>query len=371
VVVDGIEPKRVERPSSAEQLAEALCTAAAAGEAVIPIGGGRALGLGDPPERFDVALETRALDRVLELSRADLTVSVEAGVTLEDLNSELAEAGQFLPVDPFNSPGHTVGGALAAALSGPRRLRYGSARDFTIGLRVALPDGRLVASGGRVVKNVSGYDLNKLHQGALGSLGVIVAASFKVYPRPLHELTVEAAPKSLEEAWAAAQRALGLAMPPTALELDTDGDGDFRLHARFEGSRKGVERSVSDLGWQPADASFWITHAARGSDSWARISVPPRSLLDLLRTIPPGQRWWCSPGVGVAHWPEARDPGQIGELRAGAERAGGSLVLLAAPAELKRQVGAWGSAPATLPLMEQLKTAFDPRHSLSPGRYLV
>ena len=93
MVVDGIEPKRVERPSSAEQLAEALCTAAAAGEAVIPIGGGRALGLGDPPERFDVALETRALDRVLELSRADLTVSVEAGVTLEDLNSELAEAG--------------------------------------------------------------------------------------------------------------------------------------------------------------------------------------------------------------------------------------------------------------------------------------
>jgi glycolate oxidase FAD binding subunit len=371
VVVDGVEPKRVERPSSAEQLAEALCTAAAAGEAVIPIGGGRALGLGDPPERFDVALETGALNRVLELSRADLTVSVEAGLTIEDLNSELAEAGQFLPVDPFNSPGHTVGGALAAALSGPRRLRYGSARDFTIGLRVALPDGRLASSGGRVVKNVSGYDLNKLHQGALGSLGVIVAASFKVYPRPLHELTVETAAEDLDEAWTAAERALGLALPPTALELATDGHGDFLLHARFEGSRKGVERSVSDLGWQQTDAAFWITHAARGSDSWARISVPRSSLLDLVRSIPQGQRWWCSPGVGVAHWPEARDAGQIVALRTGAERGGGSLVLLAAPPELKRQVGAWGTAPATLPLMQELKNAFDPRHSISPGRYLV
>jgi glycolate oxidase FAD binding subunit len=371
VVVDGVQARRVERPSSPEQLADALCTAAAAGEAVIPVGGGRALGLGNPPERFDVALETRAVNRLLELSRADLTVSVEAGMTLEDLNSELAAAGQFLPLDPFNSPGHTIGGLLAAGLSGPLRLRYGSPRDFTIGLRVALPDGRLVSSGGRVVKNVSGYDLNKLHQGALGSLGVIVAASFKVYPRPLHEVTVEASAGDLEEAWTSTERALSLPLPPTALEMSTEGGGDFRLLARFEGSRKGVERTAAELGWRQSDAALWAAHAARGSDHWARISVPRRSLPELVRSLPEGEPWWCSPGVGVAHWPQARSAEQVTALRAAAERAGGSLVLLAAAPELKRQVGAWGSTPATLPLMEALKNAFDPGHALSPGRYVV
>jgi glycolate oxidase FAD binding subunit len=361
----------VERPSSAEQLAEILCTAASAGEAVIPVGGGRALGLGDPPERFDLALETRDLNRVLELSQADLTVSVEAGVRLEDLNAELARVGQFLPVDPFNSPGHTIGGILATALSGPLRLRYGSPRDFTIGLRVALPDGRLASSGGRVVKNVSGYDLNKLHQGALGSLGVIVAASFKVYPRPLHQVTVETESGDLDQAWSEARRALALALPPTALELTPAPDGGHRLHARFEGSRRGVERTASDMGWRPSEDGFWAEHSRQASKTWARISARPRSLLELVRGIPQGQRWWCSPGVGVAHWLDAGDAEQVLRLRSAAEREGGSLVLLAAPLALKRRVGAWGSPPATLDLMRRLKDAFDPGRSLSPGRYLV
>jgi glycolate oxidase FAD binding subunit len=371
LVVDGARPKRVERPSSAEQLAEILCTAAAEGEAVIPVGGGRALGLGDPPSRFDVALETGELNRVLEMSQADLTVSVEAGVKLEDLNAELGKVGQFLPIDPFNSPGHTVGGLLAAALSGPLRLRYGSPRDFTIGLRVALPDGRLASSGGRVVKNVSGYDLNKLHQGALGSLGVIVAASFKVYPRPLHQVTVETGAGDLDQAWTEARRALALPLPPTALELTPGLDGGFRLHARFEGSRRGVERTASDLGWQAAEDGFWAQHSRQGSRTWARISAPPLSLLGLVRGIPDGQRWWCSPGVGVAHWLDAADAEQVLRLRRAAEREGGSLVLLAAPVALKRQVGAWGTPPATLDWMRRLKDAFDPGHALSPGRYLV
>jgi glycolate oxidase FAD binding subunit len=361
----------VERPSSAEELAEVLCTAASAGEAVIPIGGGRALGLGDPPERFDLALDTGGLNRVLEMSQADLTVSAEAGVKLEDLNAELGQVGQFLPLDPFNSPGHTIGGVLASALSGPLRLRYGSARDFTIGLRVALPDGRLASSGGRVVKNVSGYDLNKLHQGALGSLGVIVAASFKVYPRPLHQVTVGTSAGDLQAAWTEGRRALALALAPTALELTVAGDGSHRLHARFEGSRKGVERTVSELGWRASDDGFWVEHSKQGSETWARISVPTRALLELVRSIPAGDRWWCSPGVGVAHWLDATDPDEITALRAAAERAGGSLVLLAAPPQLKAQVGTWGTPPATLDWMRRLKDAFDPAHALSPGRYLV
>ena len=364
MVVDGLTPARVARPATAEQLAETLRDAAEAGCSVIPVGGGRALGLGDPPERFDLALETRALDRVLEQSQADMTVSVEAGITLEALNARLAQAGQFLPVDPFNAPGHTVGGVLAAGLSGPLRLRYGSPRDFVIGLRVALPDGRLVSSGGRVVKNVSGYDLNKLHQGALGSLGVIVAASFKVYPRPLHEVTVEAQP---DDPWAEAARALALPQPPVALELTSGG----RLLARLAGTAEGCGRMARELGWPEAGPECWEEHAARSGEPWARLSVPPVRLREVVVSLPAGAEWWASPGVGVAHWVGALDAEAIRQGRAAAERAGGSLVLMAAPVELKREVGAWGMPPATAAWMTQLRDAFDPRRTLSPGRYVI
>lgn len=353
----------MERPATAEQLAEALHAAADAGEAVVPVGGGRALGLGDLPERLDVALETRGLGRMLELSQADLTVSVEAGVLVEELDAELAKVGQFLPVDPFNAPGHTIGGVLAAGLAGPLRLRYGSPRDFVIGLRVALPDGRLVSSGGRVVKNVSGYDLNKLHQGALGSLGVIVAASFKVFPRPLHEVTLEARP---DDAWREAQRALALPMPPAALELTREG----RLLARLAGSRDGVRRMVAELGWDEVDAGAWQAHARRSGATWARVSVPPGRLRETVSSLREGT-WWASPGVGVAHWTGELDAEAVRLARAAAERAGGSLVLMAAPVELKRQVGAWGTPPPTLDWMRRLREAFDPRRTLSPGRFVT
>ncbi|HZV52773.1 MAG TPA: FAD-binding oxidoreductase [Candidatus Dormibacteraeota bacterium] len=366
LAVDGLAPRRVERPGSAEELAEVLRAARDAEEAVVPVGGGRALGLGDPPERLDVVVETRGLRRVIEVSQADLTASVEAGVTLEELDAELARVGQFVPIDPFNAPGHTVGGVLAAGLSGPLRLRYGPPRDFVIGLRVALPEGRLVSSGGRVVKNVSGYDLNKLHLGALGTCGVIVAASFKLFPRPAHEVTLEARP---EEPWAEAARALALPMPPIALELIGDG----RLLARLAGTREGVTRMARELGWPEGDPAAWARHATAGGDAvaWARISVPPTRLREVLERLPRGARWWASPGVGVAHWTGDLDPASVTLVRAAAEQAGGSLVLMSAPASLKRQVGAWGTPPPTLEWMRRLRDAFDPRRTLSPGRYVV
>jgi glycolate oxidase FAD binding subunit len=364
--IDGHAPRRVERPNTAEEVAELLRSADQAGEAVIPVGGGRALGLGDPPERLDVVVETRGLHRVIEISQADLTASVEAGVTLEELNAELAKVGQFIPIDPFNSPGHTVGGVLAAGLSGPLRLRYGPPRDFVIGLRVALPEGRLASSGGRVVKNVSGYDMNKLHLGALGTCGIIVAASFKLFPRPNYEVTLETCS---EDPWAEATRALALPAPPIALELTSDG----RLLARLAGSREGVSRMVHELGWPEGDPDVWTRHLASGGDAtaWARISVPPTRLREVLNHLPRQARWWASPGVGTAHWIGDLDPESVTLARAAAEQAGGSLVLMSAPAWLKRQVGAWGSSPPTREWMRRLRDAFDPHHILSPGRYVV
>jgi glycolate oxidase FAD binding subunit len=322
--------------------------------------------MGGPPRRCDVELHTTRLDRVLEHSQADMVVSVEAGITLEALQAELAKAGQFLPLDPFNSPGHTIGGLLATGWTGPLRQRFGSARDFLIGIRVALPDGHLASAGGRVVKNVSGYDLMKLHFGAMGSLGVIVAASFKVFPRPLHDVTVETSHSSVDGAWAQATRALELPLPPSALELFSDG----RLLARFFGSPDAVKRMVAELGWKDADASVWTEHSRRGPDSWARIGVPRPALQGILSRLPANSSWWASPGTGIAHW-SFTNASDVRDMRAAAEAADGSLVLMSASPEDAKALGAWGTLPPTIEIMRRLKSAFDPNAVLNPGRFVI
>lgn len=357
----------VEKPATAEEVARRLREAADARLAVVPVGGGRASAMGDPAERCDVELHTSRLDRVLEHSQGDMVVSVEAGITLEALQAVLGKMKQFLPLDPFNSPGHTIGGLLATGWTGPLRQRFGSPRDFLIGIRVALPDGRLASAGGRVVKNVSGYDMMKLHFGALGALGVIVAASFKVFPNALHDVTVEASYPSNEEAWGASDRALALPLAPAALELFSNG----RVLARFLGSRDAVNRMVAELGWAKADASAWAEHSRRAPESWARIAVPGHKLHATLLALPAGAEWWASPGVGVVHWSIATGADTVREARSAAEAAGGSLVLMAAPIDIRRELGAWGTPPPTLELMQRLKTAFDPQRVLNPGRFVV
>src|SRR5690348_10438677 len=339
----------VEKPSSAEELARILTEAAAARHAVVPVGGGRARGMGNPLERCEVELHTTKLDRVLEHTQADMVVSVEAGITLEALQAHLGKSGQFLPLDPFHSPGHTVGGLLATGWTGPLRLRFGSPRDFLIGIRVALPDGKLASGGGRVVKNVSGYDMMKLHYGALGSLGVIVAASFKVFPKPLHDVTVTS-----EGGWDDADHALAGPVSPSALEVFSEG----RVLARFMGSRDAVERVVRELGWHVEETSIWDRHAHRAPARWARIAAPRTELRRLVDALPRGAGWWASPGLGVAHWAIASDAQSVREARVKAEAAGGTLVVMGGPDEFVRDVGAWGTQPETIEIMRRLKRAF-------------
>ena len=357
----------VEKPATAEELAKRLDEAAEAGLAVFPVGGGKAAEMGDPPARDGIELRLSALDRVLEHSHADMVVSVEAGITLEALQDRLGMSGQFLPLDPFNSPGHTIGGLLATGWTGPLRQRYGSPRDFLIGIRVALPDGHLASAGGRVVKNVSGYDLMKLHYGALGTLGVIVAASFKVFPKPLDDVTVESTHESMDEAWAAAERALDLPMPPAALELFSSG----RVLARFLGSPDATKRMVADLGWKKADGSTWKKHSSAAPPQWARVAMPRHQLRLILDRLGADQLWWASPGLGIANWAVAGGADDVQAVRAAAAAAGGSLVLMAGPSDFRHQAGAWGTPPATLHLMRRLRSAFDPNQVINPGRFVV
>lgn len=358
--VDGLSPGEVQRPADEASVAATLARAAQAGLGVVPVGGGRLLGIGSRLERYDLALDLAGLDRVLEQSPADLTVSVQAGIGLDALNDALGRHGQFLPLDPPGGGGHTVGGLLASGLSGPLRHRYGSARDFLIGLRVALPDGRLVTSGGRVVKNVSGYDMQKLHLGALGSLGVIVAATFKVFPRPHAELTLQA-----EGGLEIAARAAASALPPVALEVLGEG----RVLARFAGTESAVRTAAARLGWDQAAASEWDTLAARTSRRWARVSVAPGALPGILGMLPRGGTWQAS-AHGTVHLFDF-DPDAIPALREAAEAKGGTLVLLNAPPKVKSELDVWGSRPPTLDLMRRLRDAFDEKRTISPGRYLV
>jgi len=356
-----------EKPATAEELARRLHEIAEAGMAVFPVGGGRASEMGDPPAREGVELRTTALDRVLEHSQADMVVSVEAGITLESLQSQLGKGGQFLPLDPFNSPGHTIGGLLATGWTGPLRLRYGSPRDYLIGIRVALPDGRLATAGGRVVKNVSGYDLMKLHYGALGTMGVIVAASFKVFPKPLHDVTVESANASMDEAWAASERALTMPMAPSAVELFSNG----RVLARFLGSHDATRRTIADLGWTKADGSAWMEHSKAAPKQWARIATPRHQLRSIVDQLGADQKWWASPGTGIANWEVVGGAEEVRAVRAAAVAAGGSLIILAGPSDLRHDAGAWGTPPATLHLMRRLRSAFDPNEVINPGRFVV
>jgi glycolate oxidase FAD binding subunit len=236
-----------------------------------------------------------------------------------------------------------------------------------IGIRVALPDGKLASGGGRVVKNVSGYDMMKLHYGALGTLGVIVAASFKVFPKPLHDVTVESSHQSVDDAWAAAERLLSLPLPPAALELFSDG----RAIARFLGSPDAVNRTVADSGWKPSDPSIWAEHSRRAAQIWARISVPRRELHSVLKELPQGDTWWASPGVGIANWSVDSGASDILGVRERVEGIGGTLVMLSAPDDVIRAVGAWGRRPETLGIMQRLKHAFDPNGVMNPGRFVV
>src|SRR5262249_45858493 len=158
--------------------------------AVCPRGSGTKRGLGSPPRRCDLIVSTERLDQVVEYAPANLTVVAQAGVTLASLQQTLAPANQHLPLDPPFASAATLGGIVATNASGPRRLGYGTARDLVIGTRVATTGGLLTRSGGRVVKNVAGYDLNKLYIGSLGTLGLIVEIGFKIAPRPALQTTV-------------------------------------------------------------------------------------------------------------------------------------------------------------------------------------
>jgi glycolate oxidase FAD binding subunit len=182
ITIDGVGPMPLLRPTSAAEVGEVVRRAVADGTAIYPVGGGTMLDYGLPPARPGVAVELRALDKVIDFPARDMTITVEAGITIAKLDEIVRAEGLHLPIDVPNTERATLGGAIACNVSGPRRFGYGTFRDYVLGITTVNDHGEQVSAGGRVVKNVAGYDLMKLHTGALGTLGVITQVTLRLKP---------------------------------------------------------------------------------------------------------------------------------------------------------------------------------------------
>jgi glycolate oxidase FAD binding subunit len=267
--IAGVAPRFVARPAGVTEAAAVLAAASSLGMTAVPRGSGTRLAWGVPPTGCDLVIDTSRMNKVLEHAAGDLVVRVQAGVSLDQLASVLAKAGQRLaldppaaahlsgsahgaphdatvPVPPHGSGAGTIGGVLATGAAGPLRLRYGTPRDLTIGITVVRADGTVASSGGKVVKNVAGYDLGKLFAGSYGTLGLIVEAAFRLHPQPdaTSFVTLDAA--GPDEVRAVVAAAAGSPLAPSAVELDRPARGQpFRIGVLLEGDADGVaERSA-------------------------------------------------------------------------------------------------------------------------------
>jgi glycolate dehydrogenase FAD-binding subunit len=366
-------------PHSERETAALLCEANQAGRAVTPRGGGTKIGWGNPPTRADVVLSTARLNQVIEHAWGDLTVTVEAGCTVAELQRTLALHGQRLAVDVLWPERATVGGILSTNDSGALRLRYGGLRDLIIGITLALADGTLAKSGGKVVKNVAGYDLPKLATGALGTLGVITRAVFRLHPLPQNARTLTILVRDAGEAQKTMDAIQNSQLAHAALQVRVESKAAPQVDILLEGTEAGIaaqELQIRKL----AGAAAVVTEGSAGVWSareqlWeqpgaiGKFSVPPADIAKTVACIGSGSWSAVVQATGIGWLRRAAD--RMKALRAiiegkSGERSGGSLVILRDAGELD----VWGTAGDTLPLMRALKQQFDPRGILNPGRFL-
>lgn len=398
--VDGLAPAAVIRPADAEQIAAVLRLCAECGAAVVPWGGGTAMSVGNVPRAVDIVLRTDRLSAVVEHDHANLTATVQAGITLGALGAELATHNQFLPLEPPHAEAATAGGAVAVNLNGPRRIRYGGARDLVIGLRAALPDGSVIRAGGKTVKNVAGYEMGRLFVGSLGTLGVLTELTFKVSPLPEMSRTVTAWSRDPADLINVVDRLFASALTPSAVALVNAaaaralGRDAWGLLVRAEGVEPAVARHERDLGgWASAaglevevldgdrETALWASvrdFGWNGKSAATRVSVPPGTraiLIDALMSLLPASAALAADLSTGTTWVAFDDADTVAPtlpgLRAAAERLSGNVLAARVPRDVKAAGDVWTPPPPppALEIMRSLKQAFDPHHILNPGRF--
>ena len=389
--VAGVQPQMVFEPDNEIELAAALHCGDIAGFGVLPRGGGTKAGWGNPPVRAGLVISTARLNRVIEHAWEDLTVSVEAGCTIQNLQNVLAQHGQRVAVDPLWPERATVGGILSTNDSGSLRIRYGALRDLIIGVTIALPDGTLASSGGKVVKNVAGYDLPKLVTGALGTLGVITRANFRLHPLPRNTGSFTLATRDLGDAGRLMLAVQDSGLTPIGLQARFASGEAAKVDVHFEGTEAGlaaqaaslrkvassaIETPVGDAVWQ-ARQELW---SSAESAALAKFSVLPASVADVCDRIRRSAdsldvQWRAVvQGTGLG-WLRLEASSAVAihkllhTLRLELEPAGGSLVVMHRPAAIP-EIDAWGGGGDAIPLMRCVKQQFDPMSTLNPGRFI-
>ena len=366
----------VERPATPAATAQALRAAAAAGAAVRIRGGGTKLTWGRPTPAADVELDTRGLDALVEHNAGDLTAVVQAGVPLAGLQRELAGHGQMLALDPPGAVA-TVGGVVATGDSGPLRHRYGAPRDLVLGVTVALPDGTVAKAGGKVIKNVAGYDLAKLHCGAFGTLGAVVQVALRLHPLPRSAATVVG---HGDDPRALAAAALTLARAPLELvSLDVrweEGRGAVLARGTAPGLAERVRATGLEVEEVEDDAELWIRQRAgqRSADATVvRVSGLPTQLEEVLRCSQRlGARVVGRAGLGTS-WltlPTDATPATVAEVRG--ELRPAPCVVLDAPPAVREALDPWDEkAGVAADLLRRVKERFDPPGTCNPGIFLA
>ena len=406
--VCGVFPGLCVEPADEAELSRVLHYANEAELMVSPRGGCTKLEWGTAPQQVELAISTARFHRILEYAPGDMTVTAGSGVTIADLQKELATHGQRLALDPLCPERATVGGVIATNDSGALRVRYGSVRDLMIGATIVLADGTVAVSGGKVVKNVAGYDLPKLMAGSLGTLGIITRAVFRLHP-------LAESSQTLTWTFAECERAkdfmLAIAdsqIVPSGVQMRMDGQGSggetskpigwTHVDVRIDGIAPGIEaqmQTARKLGGEvrPAElaADPWQMREQlwdRGRDATAgcilKLSVLPSQLASIAEFVSSSlgkSRWrllmhstglgWLRLDFAEKNSTEcARIAEEISVLRALLAPTGGSAVLLQAPGDLRQKVDVWGDPGNALPLMMRIKQQFDPRGILNRGRFV-
>ena len=415
--VDGVLPVVVARPGSAEEITEVVRFAAAEKLAMIPVGGRTKLSIGMPPQRYDIALDMSRMNHVLAYDPGDLTLGAEAGIGVEKLLELLEEKNQFLPLLVPWMERATIGGIMATNSVSPLRFAYGGPREFLLGMEFVTGEGKLCKSGGRVVKNVTGYDLHKLMIGSLGTLGVITRVNFKTFPLPLAQQTFVAAYANAREAMALVQAIAKSPLSPRVVEVVDPAAlpilGSNKLPAGMwsviiaaAGNEKAVERHHVDLARMARDSAAeafqsltdeekrmllgrlreFVRHVQETHPEATifRISALPTTIAGLMEQLAAIAKRMelasCSvvragSMIYFALWRETGESESnlkraCGEIFAAVEGVGGWALIEWCPTEQKRQVNVWGTPRGDFELMKRMKKVFDPAGILSPGRFV-
>lgn len=393
----GLRPKLVFSPSTVEEASALLAATSRDALRIAFVGGGTEIDLGGRPEALDAVVRTERLARIVEHAPSDQIVVCEAGVRLADLQAALSVHRQRLAIDPPWPDRATIGGIVAANAFGPLRARYGSIRDLIIGVSLVRADGNPARGGGKVVKNVAGFDLPKLMVGSLGTLGLITSATFRLHPVPENSRTVLLRRLSASQIRALVREIRSAQLEPTSV-LALSGGGPMDVGVVFEGFEAGVTQQVDRFvslaarvdasGCEaldaPSAAGFRARHEAlRTSGTFrAKIAAPPSALekigAEALSPLAaalekPGLVWYATLGLGfITGIPISaeRAADTVASARRVLGAVGGSLVLESAASDLRALCDAWGARPSSWPLLTAVKDRLDPERRLAPGRFV-